>query len=105
MPFRLLPFVSNAFADVPYSHRAPHSCRDGRSRTLRRQVSQPSRDYRELYCAHTDMARSSAVAIVPLVMELIAPKSVVDVGCGLGPWLATFARHGVSDFLGLDGEW
>lgn len=29
--------------------------------------------------------------------------SALDVGCGLGGWLAAFARHGVDDVLGVDG--
>jgi len=44
----------------------------------------------------------SATVIVPLVVNLIRPRSVVDVGCGTGAWLATFARHGVEDYLGVD---
>ena len=38
-------------------------------------------------------------------MDEIAPASVVDVGCGLGAWLAVFLEHGVSDVVGLDGPW
>jgi SAM-dependent methyltransferase len=48
-------------------------------------------------------ALRSAAVIVPLVLHLIRPRSVVDVGCGTGAWLATFARHGVADYLGVDG--
>jgi SAM-dependent methyltransferase len=40
--------------------------------------------------------------VVPLVLGLIGPRSVIDVGCGTGGWLATFARHGVTDYLGVD---
>jgi len=57
------------------------------------------------YEEHAVKARSSAEAIVPLVIELVAPTSVVDLGCGPGTWLATFGRHGVDDCLGVDGEW
>lgn len=49
--------------------------------------------------------RSSARAVVPLVMRMLAPASVVDVGCGLGTWLAVFAENGISDFLGIDGSY
>ena len=38
-------------------------------------------------------------------MELVGPSSVVDLGCGIGTWLAVFRRHGVDDVLGVDGEW
>jgi SAM-dependent methyltransferase len=47
-------------------------------------------------------ALRSAGEVVPLVLELIQPRSVVDVGCGTGTWLVTFARHGVADYLGVD---
>ena len=48
---------------------------------------------------------SSAEAIVPIVNQLVQPKSVVDVGCGDGTWLSVFAQHGISDLTGIDGKW
>lgn len=38
-------------------------------------------------------------------MDLLAPRSVVDVGCGVGAWLAEWNAAGVSDVLGLDGDY
>jgi SAM-dependent methyltransferase len=49
-------------------------------------------------------SESSARAIVPLIMELVRPKSVIDVGCGTGVWLSVFKEHGVADIWGVDGE-
>jgi hypothetical protein len=49
--------------------------------------------------------RTSAEAIVPLVMELLRPTSVCDVGCARGGWLAVFKEHGVGRVLGIDGEY
>lgn len=46
----------------------------------------------------------SAQVVVPLVMNLISPSSVVDVGCGRGTWLAEFAAQGVERLLGLDSH-
>lgn len=57
------------------------------------------------YEQQRDLSRQSAEAVVPLLIELIAPHSVIDLGCGVGTWLATFYRHGVSDLLGVDGEY
>jgi SAM-dependent methyltransferase len=48
---------------------------------------------------------TSAGVIVPLIIEWVRPASVVDIGCGMGGWLATFAQHGVQDFVGVDGDY
>lgn len=62
--------------------------------------------YSEKFFQHQDSGSlRSAEKIVPLVIELIEPKSVVDVGCGTGTWLSVFAKHGVGDYLGVDGDW
>src|SRR5262249_36128871 len=45
----------------------------------------------------------SAREIVPLVLELILVRSIVDVGCALGTWLSVFKECGVQDVLGIDG--
>jgi cyclopropane fatty-acyl-phospholipid synthase-like methyltransferase len=37
-------------------------------------------------------------------MELVKPKSVLDVGCGIGTWLKAFEENGVTDYKGLDGN-
>ncbi len=50
-----------------------------------------------------DIVESSARQIVPLVLELLEPRSVLDIGCGRGTWLRIFAEHGVDDFVGVDG--
>ncbi|HZS08536.1 MAG TPA: methyltransferase domain-containing protein [Blastocatellia bacterium] len=50
-------------------------------------------------------ARSSAREVVPLVIELIRPRSVIDVGCGVGTWLSVFGELGVEDVMGVDGEY
>jgi SAM-dependent methyltransferase len=47
----------------------------------------------------------SAEEIVPLIIKLINPKSVIDVGCGVGTWLSVFKKLGVTDILGVDGNW
>ncbi|HKW64833.1 MAG TPA: class I SAM-dependent methyltransferase [Candidatus Acidoferrum sp.] len=47
----------------------------------------------------------SAEVIVPLVLQLLPVRSVLDVGCGDGTWLAIFQKLGVSDILGIDGHY
>lgn len=51
------------------------------------------------------LSRRSANKVVPVLLELVHPKSVVDVGCGTGEWLAVFSQFGLSDFLGIDGSY
>jgi SAM-dependent methyltransferase len=59
----------------------------------------------KFFCWALDRVESSAEAVVPLVIERLSPRSVVDFGCGLGVWLEVFARHGVADYVGVDGDW
>jgi SAM-dependent methyltransferase len=47
----------------------------------------------------------SAREVVPLVLRLLVPRSVIDVGCGRGAWLAVFQELGVTDIRGLDGDY
>lgn len=50
-------------------------------------------------------ARKSANEIVPIILKLVQPKNVIDVGCGTGTWLAVFKEHGIDDVWGVDGNW
>jgi SAM-dependent methyltransferase len=43
--------------------------------------------------------------VAPLVIDLVAPRSVVDVGCGEGGWAAAFRDGGVEDVWGVDGDY
>jgi SAM-dependent methyltransferase len=45
--------------------------------------------------------------VVPLVLDLLKPnkiKSVIDVGCGAGFWLAAFKENGVDEVWGIDSD-
>jgi SAM-dependent methyltransferase len=48
-------------------------------------------------------AEISARSVVPLLIELGRPASVVDLGCGTGAWLQVFREEGIEDVLGIDG--
>ena len=61
--------------------------------------------HESFYRDREDGTRSSAEAIVPLLLEHLSPESVVDVGCGTGTWLHAFQRRGVSRLVGLEGPW
>lgn len=47
----------------------------------------------------------SAEVIVPLVLQLLPVRSVLDVGCGDGSWLRVFRKLGVDDIFGIDGDY
>ncbi|MCU0446114.1 MAG: class I SAM-dependent methyltransferase [Microscillaceae bacterium] len=48
---------------------------------------------------------NSAKLVLPLVIDLLSPKSVLDVGCGIGTWLKVFQDYGIEDVTGIDGEY
>ena len=43
--------------------------------------------------------RPSAEVVVPLITDMVSPRSVVDVGCGVGVWLAAAAASQVKASL------
>lgn len=59
----------------------------------------------QFYDSHRSGAKCSAQSTVPVVLQLVSPKSAIDVGCGVGTWLAVIRDHGVRDILGVDGEY
>jgi SAM-dependent methyltransferase len=56
----------------------------------------------EFYLALREGSRKSAAVIVPMVLQYVQPRSVVDVGCGTGTWLSVFGEYGITDILGVD---
>lgn len=57
------------------------------------------------FSGHHAGSLGSARAVVPMLRELVAFSSVIDLGCGTGTWLSAFAESGTTDYLGLDGSW
>jgi SAM-dependent methyltransferase len=53
---------------------------------------------------HSDCERS-AEQVVPLLISLFKPDSILDVGCGDGTWLSRFAARSVQDYIGVDGDY
>src|ERR1700756_91995 len=47
----------------------------------------------------------SAHRMVPLLLQTLGIRSVLDVGCGAGAWLSVYSHYGVSDILGVDGAY
>lgn len=52
-----------------------------------------------------EIALRSAREVVPLLIELVRPASVVDLGCARGAWLRVFRENGVDDVVGVDGAY
>jgi SAM-dependent methyltransferase len=50
-------------------------------------------------------ALNSAKAMLPLLQEQLHLKSVLDVGCGQGGWLAVWKELGCEHVHGIDGEY
>lgn len=61
--------------------------------------------YKENSFGDRETSLISARTIVPIVMNYIKPKSVVDIGCNIGTFLSIFKENGVEDILGIDGYW
>jgi hypothetical protein len=47
----------------------------------------------------------SAEIIAPLISSLVNPQSVIDVGCGIGTWVAAFRAAGIPTVEGMDGDY
>ena len=60
--------------------------------------------YSDQFYRDIEDARPSARVIVPLILDLIQPKTVIDIGCGTGVWLSVFKQYGVEDVWGVDGD-
>jgi SAM-dependent methyltransferase len=59
----------------------------------------------DFFLEQRDGSLEAAEDIVPYLMSLIKPVSVLDVGCGVGGWLSVFMNHGVQDCYGIDGDY
>ncbi len=63
-------------------------------------------DYLEMKNSTGPNNKKSAQVISRLLMDAISPKSVLDIGCGIGIWLNEFKKlKGVEKVQGIDGEW
>lgn len=60
---------------------------------------------REFYDLQKERSLQSAREIIPLVLKLVKPKSIADIGCGTGTFLSVAMQAGVQDVLGIDGDY
>lgn len=52
---------------------------------------------------HTHATVQAARIIMPFLLRLTRPKTVIDVGCAVGAWLKVFEENGAGRIRGLDG--
>jgi SAM-dependent methyltransferase len=60
---------------------------------------------RSFYDRIRDGSRQSARELVPLLLKCFSPRTVIDVGCGVGTWVSVFRELGVEEVWGVDGPW
>ena len=66
-------------------------------------TDESSRIYDEhFYDEQKDTSHRSAKIVVPIIVKVFNPESVIDIGCGVGSWLRQFQENGVSDVCGYD---
>ncbi|QLH49207.1 MAG: methyltransferase domain-containing protein [Candidatus Accumulibacter cognatus] len=58
----------------------------------------------EFYSAQQADSLRSARIVLPLLFSHYRPASVVDVGCGVGPWLKVCTELEINDIRGIDGS-
>ena len=59
----------------------------------------------DFYDGQREGSRASAEIAVALILDMLSPKSVIDIGTGVGHWPTTFKKMGVPLVRGIDGPW
>lgn len=57
------------------------------------------------YIYRKQLTNISSERVLKILLPIIKPKSVLDLGCGTGIWLAKCKDYGVEDVQGVDGDW
>lgn len=54
------------------------------------------------FAGRSETVTRSASVVVPAIVQLLKPTSVLDVGCGKGEWVDAFRKAGVDNSFGVD---
>jgi 2-polyprenyl-3-methyl-5-hydroxy-6-metoxy-1,4-benzoquinol methylase len=56
---------------------------------------------------HDEITHNSSAAerVLPVLFSIFKPKSILDVGCGLGNWIEVAKKMGVEEVVGVDGSY
>lgn len=68
-------------------------------------MSGENRFYNAKFYRELEQTRESARVILAIVISLLKPASIIDVGCGAGHWLSAAEELGISNVLGVEGDW
>lgn len=49
--------------------------------------------------------KNSASVILPFLISQFKISSIIDIGCGIGTWLAVAKEKGINDIIGIDGTY
>jgi SAM-dependent methyltransferase len=70
------------------------------------ELQQPAYIYGDRFFRTADQTAAAAAAgLLPHIAAEIPIRSVLDVGCAHGVWLAWWLRHGAPDVVGVDGPY
>ena len=59
----------------------------------------------EFFDYNIQLSLRSARSFIAHVMPILRPGSVLDVGCGRGPWLKAWSEVGIASIHGVDGDY
>lgn len=69
-------------------------------------MNQTTQDYdAEFFDIQSHFSLLSARAAAPIFVRLLSPRSVVDVGSGVGAWSRAFRENGVEAVISIDGDY
>ena len=56
---------------------------------------------------HDEIIHNSGAAeqVLPVLFSIFKPKSIIDVGCGLGNWIEVAKKMGIEEVVGVDGSY
>jgi hypothetical protein len=60
---------------------------------------------RSFFVDREEASLRSARAVLPFVLDIVKPCSIVDFGCGTGTWLHAAKGLGVQRVMGIEGDW
>lgn len=57
------------------------------------------------FAAQSNESHISAKSVVPIVYDIFKPKTVIDIGCGVGAWTSVFKNDFSCEVVGMDGDY